>query len=176
MSDTRLSKAADPARSSRSMEDRAVTENRELTVAERIAQFRMQNIQSALPDIPKIPGYHVCWLTTNSQYDTLQIRVNKYGYEPVRPEDVPGWGYNNVKSSPFPDWPISCNEMVAAKLPNEMYEAVMQELHHNQPLSEEEKLSETVRVIQRQAEGKGAAVIAEGITDLGAHVRAPRQW
>ncbi|CAB4145642.1 hypothetical protein UFOVP1204_8 [uncultured Caudovirales phage] len=177
MTDQRLSKAADPARTSRAMEDRAVTENRELTVAERIAEFRKQNIQSALPDIPTIPGYHVCWLTTTSQYDTLQIRVSKYGYEPLRPEDVPGWVYNNVKSSAFPDWPISCNEMVAAKLPLEMYEAVMQELHHDQPLSEEEKLGETARLIAEQAAQKGAGVeIQEGLKGLGAHVRAPRMW
>ena len=177
MSDERLSRASDPARQSRAVEDRARTEGREVSVEERMAEFRKQNIQSALPSIPDVPGFHVCWLTTNSQYDPLSQRVSKYGYVPLKPEDVPGWGYNNVKSSPHEGWPISCNEMVAAKLPMEMYEALMKEIHHDQPLFEENALYDTARRIKDQAMRAGADVeIHEGHEGLGARVRAPTSW
>ena len=58
--DERLKKMVDPARRSRAMDDRAVTENRELSDDDRIQMFRDSFYQSALPDLPEIPGYHVC--------------------------------------------------------------------------------------------------------------------
>ena len=64
MSDERLKKIADPARQSRASQNREVTENREVSDDDRVEMFRHQFFQSALPDLPKIDGYHTCWLTT----------------------------------------------------------------------------------------------------------------
>ena len=58
MSDERLKKVLGEGRESRSAYDRAATESRELSDDDRVEMFRQQFIQAALPDLPKIPGYH----------------------------------------------------------------------------------------------------------------------
>jgi len=42
------------------------------------------------------------------------------GYEPIKPEDVPGWEYATLKTG---DWAgfIGVNEMLAFKLPMDLY-------------------------------------------------------
>jgi hypothetical protein len=59
MTDERLKKSAGEGRENRAMEDRAVTQNREVTEDERVEMFRQQFFQSSLPDLPKIPGWHM---------------------------------------------------------------------------------------------------------------------
>ena len=56
MTDLRTKKSEDPGRTSRGMEDRAVTENRVMSDQDRLDMFRMSLHQSALPDLPEIPG------------------------------------------------------------------------------------------------------------------------
>lgn len=174
MSDARLSKATDPARENRAMQDRAVEGRRDTESI--MAELRKQSFQNALPDLPPVQGYHVCWLTTSSTYDTIAGRMNR-GYEPLLMEDCPGWTFNNVKGAAHEGWPISCNEMVAAKLPQDLYEAMMKYFHHELPNGEESRLAETARNIQEQAKAKGADVqISDGQRALGRNAAAPLHW
>lgn len=94
--DERLKKSADN-RENRAMADRAVTEDREISDNERVEMFRQQFFQSALPDLPKLNGWHTCWLTTTNPRDSIQTRL-RLGYQPIKPEDVPGWEYATVKT------------------------------------------------------------------------------
>ena len=87
--DDRLKKELGVSRQSRAAEDRTITENREMTDDERLEMFRMNLYNDHLPNIPDIPGYHVCWLTTTNKSDTIQQR-SRLGYELIRAEDVPG--------------------------------------------------------------------------------------
>jgi len=140
--DERLKKTADTARRSRAMEDRRVTENRELSDDDRIEMFRNAFYQHALPDLPEIPGYHVCWLTTTNPRDSVQSRM-RLGYEVVKPEEVPGWEYATLKTGEYAGC-IGVNEMIAAKLPDRLYYRLMREAHHDAPLREQERVvSET---------------------------------
>lgn len=174
MSDARLSKATDPARANRAMNDRAVTE--QLSKDDYKALLRRQTYSNALPDLPDVPGFHVCWLTTNSQYDTL-ARRQYYGYLPLTLEDVPSWTFNNVKGSAFEGWPIACNEMVAAKIPIDRYHAWMETYHHDLPNGEESKLVDRSRDLQEQSRREGADVILEeGQKAFGQQIRPPRHW
>jgi hypothetical protein len=100
MTDERLKKTSDPARESRAALDRAAKEARELSDDDRVEMFRQQFFQSALPDLPKIPGYHSCWLTTTNPRDSIQGRM-RLGYEPIKPEDVPGWEYATIKTGEY---------------------------------------------------------------------------
>lgn len=166
MSDERLKKSAAPARENRAMEDRAVTENRELSEDERVEMFRQQFFQSSLPDLPKIPGWHTCWLTTTNPRDSIQMRI-RLGYEPVKPEDVPGWEYATLKTG---DWSgfIGVNEMLAFKLPISLYEKFMREAHHEAPLREEEKLTDTAEFLEQQARAsKSKLTIGDGNAEIG---------
>lgn len=166
MSDERLKKSADANRESRAMQDRARTESRELSDDERVEMFRQQFFQSSLPDLPKLPGWHMCWLTTTNPRDSIQMRM-RLGYEPVKPEDVPGWEYATLKTG---DWQgfIGVNEMLAFKLPISLYEKYMQEAHHDAPLREEEKLTETAEFMEQQARAsKSRLDMGDGMREIG---------
>jgi hypothetical protein len=156
MTDERLKKSADRSRENREMSDRMVTENREISDDERVEMFRQQFFQSALPDLPKIPGYHTCWLTTTNPRDSIQGRV-RLGYVPVKPEDVPGWEYATMKTGEWQGM-IGVNEMLAFKLPQSLYEKFMHEAHYAAPLREEEKLQDTVDSLTDQANRRGSRV------------------
>ena len=152
-------------RANRAMQDRAVTEDREISDDDRLAMFRSQFTQAALPDLPKIPGYHVCWLTTTNPRDTIHMRM-RLGYEPVKPEDIPGWEASTVKSG---EWQglIGVNEMLAFKLPLSLYEKYMQEAHHDAPTRELEKLTDTAEFLQQQAENSGTYLVeGDGMQEL----------
>lgn len=147
---TRRRKSPSKARKSRAAGDRKTADQeRVLSDEERLDEFRKSFFQSVLPDLPTIPGYHVCWLTTTNPRDSIQSRV-RLGYEPIREEDVPGWEYAALKTG---EWAgcIGVNEMVAFKLPMHLYEAYMREVHHEQPLAEEEKLTAVIDVIREEA-------------------------
>lgn len=166
MTDERLKKSAGDNRDSRVMQDRAVTEDRALSDDERVEMFRQSFFQSALPDLPKLPGWHMCWLTTSNPRDSIQART-RLGYEPVKPEDVPGWEYATVKTGEYQGM-IGVNEMLAFKLPMKLYELYMKEAHHDAPLREEEKLADTANFMQQQARGeKSEVIVGEGNRELG---------
>lgn len=165
MSDERLKKSAGEGRESRAMVDRAVTHNREISDDERVEMFRQQFYQSSLPDLPKIPGWHCCWLTTTNPRDSIQTRM-RLGYEPVKPEDVPGWEYVTVKTGEWQGF-IGVNEMLAFKLPISLYEKYMREAHHDAPLREEEKLTETAAFMEQQAKAsKSRLTLGDGNSEM----------
>ena len=171
MTDERLKKSAAVNRESRAMADRAVTQNREVTEDERVEMFRQQFFQSSLPDLPKIPGWHTCWLTTTNPRDSINMRI-RLGYEPIKPEDIPGWEYATLKTG---DWAgfIGVNEMLAFKLPISLYEKYMREAHHDAPLREEEKLTDTAEFLERQASAsKSKLVMGEGNREIGEYREA----
>jgi hypothetical protein len=164
-SDERLKKTVGEGREDRAMQDRAVTENREVSDDDRLSMFRQQFFQAALPDLPKIPGYHVCWLTTTNPRDTVNMRM-RLGYEPVKPEDIPGWEATSIKSGEWTGF-IGVNEMLAFKIPTSLYERFMQEAHHDAPLRELEKLTDTAEFMKQQAESSGTTMFeGDGMQDL----------
>ncbi len=173
--DERLTKSAAVTadnRESRAVQDRAATENRELSDDERVEMFRQQFFQSSLPDLPKLPGWHACWLTTTNPRDSIQARI-RLGYQPIKPEDVPGWEYATMKTG---DWQgfIGVNEMLAFKLPMSLYEKYMREAHHDAPMREEEKLTDTAEFMAQQAQAsKSKLTLGDGNTELGKK-RAPQ--
>ena len=91
MTDARLSKQTVSRRPSRASQNRQVTQNRNSTDADRLELFRMAHAQAALPDLPPIPGFHVCWLTSTNSKDSLAFR-RRLGYEPIKPEELVGFG------------------------------------------------------------------------------------
>jgi len=166
--DDRLKKDPSAARRSRGMEDRKVTENREISDDDRLDMFRAQLFNDALPDLPEISGYHVCWLTTTNPRDPIHRRI-QLGYEPVKAEEVPGMEHASVKTGEYVGM-IAVNEMLAFKLPESLYQRFMKEAHYDAPLREEDKLAEVADSIRAQAEQSGGQLIeGDGISDLRQH-------
>jgi hypothetical protein len=170
--DSRLKKTADfdvvSRRDTRRSEDRQVSENREVTENDRLEMFRNQLFNDALPDLPKIPGYHLCWLTTTNPRDPIHRRI-QLGYEPVKPEEVPGMEYASLKTGEWTGF-IGVNEMLAFKLPESLYQAFMREAHYDAPLREEGKLADAADQIREQATRAGGALLEEdGMQQLREH-------
>jgi hypothetical protein len=163
----------DDTRGSRAAADRAITEDRVLTDDERLAMFQQQFFREALPDLPEITGYHVCWLTTTDPRDTIHHRM-RLGYEPVKPEDVPAWKHTVVKSGEY-EGMIGVNEMLAFKIPLPLWQRYMREVHHDAPAREQEKLTTSVDLLKDQAAGvKGRIDEEEGTAALRRSRPAPR--
>jgi hypothetical protein len=134
----------------------------DLSNRERIEAFRDRWQNSALPDLPKdaIPGFHLCWLSTTNNYDSIDKRL-ALGYEPVKASDL-GKGFENLgkMSSGKFEGCVSCNEMVLFKLPEEIYQEVMRMLHLEDPLEHQRNITAAVR--NTAQEGKGGRSILEG--------------
>jgi hypothetical protein len=158
----RFKKRLSETRRDRAMEDRRVTEDRQISEDDRLEQFRKSFFQAALPDLPKIPGYRTCWLTTNNPKDSIASRM-RLGYEPVKESDVPGWDHASIKTG---EWAgcIGVNEMLAFKIPEDLWKAYMTEWHHTQPRDEEERIADTRKFIDeaRAAGVRQTPVIYEG--------------
>lgn len=160
------------SRSNRRSDDREIVENREITDAERVDMLRRTFFQSALPDIPEIPGYHVCWLTTQNPRDSVHGRM-RLGYELIKAEEIPGFEHLGLKSGDYPGV-IGVNEMIASKLPNHLYDAFMREVHFEQPLREEESIYQNALVAGEEAAQKAkrggsmkAPLLESGSQELG---------
>lgn len=166
--DERLKKELGVGRQSREMEDRQVVENREVTDDDRLEMFRAQLFNDALPDLPNIPGYHMCWLTTTNPRDPIHRRI-QLGYEPIKASEVPGMEFASVKTGEWAGM-VGVNEMIAFKLPETLYQRFMQEAHHDAPLREENKLAETAEIMRQQAEGSGSTLFeGDGLIEMREH-------
>jgi len=159
-------------RAERGAEDRKVTEDRELSDAERLEMFRMQMYQSALPDLPPIPGYHVCWLTTENSKDPI-FRRKQMGYQPVTADDVPGLEYATIKTGEYAGM-IGVNEMLAFKLPENLYQMYMREAHYDAPMSEQEKIVANLDLMKGNASQASSQMYEdEGFEEVRQKVAPP---
>ena len=143
-------------RAERGDEERETVEDRELSDDERLVLFRSSLHQTVLPDLPPMPGYHVCWLTTTNPRDSIPNRM-RLGYELVRLDSIPGWDGLSLKTGDYAGC-VGINEMVAARIPLSLYNRYMREVHHAMPMSEEEKMKERVDLMKHQAKQAGASV------------------
>lgn len=162
----RLGRTNERAEDSRDADKRpSIPETRGLSKAELIARFRTEMFNNVLPALPDMPGYHLCWVSTTNQNDTVNHRETM-GYERVKPEDLPGMEHITLTQGNFAGC-IGMNEMVAMKLPTDLYQEYMRINHHERPYSEEEKIRETVRYLKDQAQDGGASVyLGDGTNEM----------
>ncbi len=177
--DTRISRSsargATANRESRSAADNGRKDDGlAITPEDRLRMIRSEFTQEALPQVPAIPGWHLCWLSTTSSYDPIAKRM-RMGYEPVLVDEIPGFEVHRAKGGNF-EGAISCNEMVLFKVPEDVYQAIMLEFHHNQPQQEEEALKQQIEAQQsgfaEETKGKATATV-EGFDDLAVARKAP---
>jgi len=164
MANTRIKRDLDDRLEARVAEvkERTSANSEDVMRRERIDAFRDKWQNSALPDLPKdaIPGFHLCWLSTTNQYDSIDKRL-ALGYEPVKAAEL-GKGFESLgkMSSGKFEGCVSCNEMVLFKLPEEIYQEVMRMLHLEDPLEHQRNITASVR--SNSQEGKGGRSILEG--------------
>lgn len=174
--DSRLKKSLSAGgRESRSSLDRSrdAPEDSFVSADERRKMWKDEWTQSALPNAPDIPGWHVCWLSTTNSYDSIDKRV-RLGYVPVKAEDVDGYENYRVKAGEHVGY-IACNEMLLFKIPMDMYQEIMAHFHHEAPLEEANKIKMQAESLQqRDSSGKNLSrQEGEGIEQLDKPLPAP---
>lgn len=146
--DERTTREASDSREDRERQERTITQDVELSDDIRLEMLRGGG-QSILPDLPEIAGYHVCWLSTTNGNDPIHRRM-QLGYSPIRDTDVPGFAFSSIKSG---EWQgcIGVNEMIAFKIPLDLYNKYMKELHYHAPNREEEQVNALYDQAMQQA-------------------------
>ena len=134
--------------------------------------FRQSMSFDALPNLPDIPGYRTIWLTSTNPRDTIAARM-RLGYVPVQPSEVPGWENLKLKSGEY-EGLVGVNEMLAFKLPEDLWHQYMEEMHHTAPLEEEGKLSAQMELMRDSRGRKLATDIGDGTAELSASPPRPR--
>jgi hypothetical protein len=121
-----------------------------LTSTDDFDQFlRDEFDQVALPSPPKTPGYHFCWMTTTSSYDSIAKR-QRLGYEAVRRSELPGFDPSNGKDLAQFEGFVTCNEMVLHKIPEDRYQSIMRYFHSTRPAED------TQSILSKIAEGNSS--------------------
>ena len=175
--DSRLKKTLNAGgRESRSSQDssRAAPEEAFISKQERRKMWSDEWTQSALPKVPEIPGWHLCWLSTTNGYDSIDKRM-RLGYVPVRADELPGFDNYRVKAGEDVGF-IACNEMRLYKLPMEVYQEVMTQMHHDAPNEESDKVQVQIEQLQGNRDSSGrslGSVEGEGFGNLNRNVQTP---
>ena len=175
--DSRLKKTLNAGgRESRSSQDssRAAPEEAFISKQERRKMWSDEWTQSALPKVPDIPGWHLCWLSTTNGYDSIDKRM-RLGYVPVKADELPGFDNYRVKAGEDIGF-IACNEMRLYKLPMEVYQEVMTQMHHEAPNEEADKVQIQVDQLQGNRDSSGrslGSVEGEGFGNLNRNVQTP---
>jgi hypothetical protein len=142
-------------------------EEKFISTQERNRMWSEEWTQSALPKLPSIDGWHLCWLSTTNSYDTIDRRI-RLGYVPVKSEELPDYVDYRVKSGEHVGH-ISCNEMLLYKLPMEIFQQVMMQFHHDKPREEADKVRVQMENLQGQRDSNGRRLVqveGEGLGDL----------
>lgn len=175
--DSRLKKSLSAGgRENRSSQDqaRAPVEDKFISTQERRKMWSDEWTQSALPKLPDLPGWHLCWLSTTNSYDSIDKRI-RLGYVPVKADELPGFDNYRVKAGEHVGF-VACNEMLLHKIPLDVYQDIMQQMHHELPNDEADKIRVQVENLQgaRDSSGKSLTQVeGEGFGDLDRNVRAP---
>ena len=175
--DGRLKKSLSAGgRETRASEDavRQAPEEQFHSTQERRRMWSDEWTQSALPKVPEMPGWHLCWLSTTNSYDSIDKRI-RLGYVPVRADELPGFENFKVKAGEDVGF-IACNEMRLYKIPMDVYQDVMLQMHHERPLEEADKIRVQVENLQGARDSRGRSlgqVEGEGFGDMDRNVKIP---
>ena len=175
--DSRLKKSLNAGgRETRASEDasRAAPEEKFMSAQERRKMWSDEWTQSALPKLPELPGWHLCWLSTTNSYDSIDKRI-RLGYVPVKTEEIHGFENFRVKAGEHAGF-IACNEMLLFKIPMDMYQDIMLQMHHEKPMEESEKIRVQLENLQGARDSTGRSlgrVEGEGFGEIERSVPTP---
>jgi hypothetical protein len=161
MTESRLKKSLNAGgRNDRASEDasRRAPEDKFISTQERRKMWSEEWTQSALPKLPNMDGWHLCWLSTTNSYDSIDKRI-RLGYVPVKSEELPGYENYRVKAGEHVGY-ISCNEMLLFKLPMDVFQELMTHMHYDKPREESDKIRVQVEQLQGARDSNGKSLVA----------------
>jgi hypothetical protein len=153
--------------------DREAPEEKFFSSEERKKMWKDEWTQSALPNVPELKGFHVCWLSTTNGYDSIDKRM-RLGYTPIKVEEIPGFENWRVKAGEHAGF-IACNEMLLFKIPMELYQEIMAHFHHEAPLEEANKIRLQAEAQQgRDSSGRRLGQVeGDGLDNIDTPIPAP---
>ena len=162
-------------RETRANEDasRASPEDKFASTQERRKMWSEEWTQSALPKMPNLSGWHLCWLSTTNSYDSIDKRI-RLGYVPVKSEELPGYEDYRVKAGEHVGY-ISCNELLLFKLPMDVYQEIMLHMHDEKPREEAEKIRVQVEQLQGARDSNGKSLVGVEGEGIGNFDRQPNR-
>lgn len=156
-------------------DDYSVQGEVELSDEEFLKRARVSLTSNVLPKPPEIKGYHTCWIPqqSNNTYDTIEYRKS-VGYSVVKPEEVPQFMSSSNRAGQI-EGCVSHNELVLMKLPLRLYNLLMKEIHHTQPMEQERVIKQNIKNMSDNEGNNIARDEAEmtGIRNLARKVREP---
>lgn len=163
--DERIAKRADNGseRADRATSDRSSTQNREVSDSVRAQERRglLRDTNTLLPAAPEVPGFHSMWATTTNNKDTPETRMRQ-GYSYITRAEAPNFQFITMKASESPDDRITVSEMVAMKIPLEMWKSDVLDLHYDFP---KEQLMNLKNKVKQMTDGRGKKIAYTGRTE-----------
>ena len=153
---------------------RSAPEDKFISTQERRKMWSEEWTQSALPKLPNMDGWHLCWLSTTNSYDSIDKRM-RLGYVPVKADEFPGFDNYRIKAGEDIGF-IASNEMRLYKIPMDVYQDIMLQMHHDAPNEEADKIRVQVENLQgaRDSSGKSLGrVEGEGFGEFDRTVAVP---
>lgn len=150
--------------------DRVQNDGTALTAEQRRRMLRQDWVQTILPQLPELPGFHLCWVSTTNSTDPIHKRI-QLGYQPVKASEMPGFDQYTINDGGQYNGCIACNEMLLFKLPMEIYQDIMTIYHHDIPLEQEQGIRE--RVYGNQEVDSNGRQLGQVEGDFAALGRAP---
>jgi len=147
--------------------NRAAPEEKFVSSEERRKMWSEEWTQSALPKLPVMDGWHLCWLSTTNSYDSIDKRM-RLGYVPVKTEELPSFEEYRIKGGEHVGF-IACNELLLFKLPMDIYQDAMTYQHHEKPHDEAEKIRVQAENLQGSRDSNGRSLVnveGEGIGSI----------
>jgi len=141
--------------------DRVSSDGSTLSAAERRRLLRQEWVQSVLPQVPEMPGFHLCWVSTTNSTDPIHKRM-QVGYTPVKASEIPGFDQYKIASENEFNGCIACNEMLLFKLPMQIYQDLMAIYHDDMPREQEQAIRDRVNNANEQDSNGRSLLEIEG--------------
>ena len=148
----------------------------EMTDPERRREIRRKWSESTLPNLPKRPGWHSCWVSTTHPTDT-PMRRKRFGYRFIRYEDLSheGWAadVDAVKDGHFAG-AVMWRELVAMECTMSDFNDYMREFHFDQPAEQIEGIFENLDQTGDEAKRRGGKItLEEGLEEMRKRMQRP---
>lgn len=147
-------------------DERSITGDREVTDIIRGSERRalLRDTNTLLPPPPAVDGYHSFWATTTNTKDTVESR-QRLGYTFITRAEAPsGYDLGTLKSGDSTTDRIMCNEMVAMKIPLDIWKEDMMDLHHTMPNERAKSIKDRIS-FDEDGRGKKIGWTGEGFKD-----------
>ena len=150
------------------------------TDPERRRRLRERLEQTHLPNLPRKEGWHRCWVSTSHSTDTVATRIN-FGYRTLKKSDMENANWlpqdNSVKDGSNLDDTVRWREMIGMELPEELYQELMRELHHDLPADRARSIYDPLAEIEERIKEQGGKMeLGDGFREMARFVRSPKQF